>query len=63
MGIGQVHCYNHLPPPKKESYSREEAIKHAFDFYYDMSLKMKVPFNLISENKDNANEWFNENVK
>jgi hypothetical protein len=44
-------------------YTREEMIKHAFDFYYDMSEKMKVPFRLISENRTNAEVWFDENVK
>ena len=34
----------------------------AFDFYYDMSKKMGVPENLITENRDNFDYWF-ENYK
>src|SRR6478736_1526577 len=48
---------------EKKMYTREEAIKYAFDFYFDMSIKMKVPFNLISENRDNSEEYFNKNIK
>lgn len=48
---------------EEKMYTREEMIKNAFNFYYDMSNRMKVPFNLISENRTNAEEWFEQNVK
>lgn len=50
-------------PVEEKMYTREEMIKNAFNFYYDMSNRMKVPFNLISENRTNAEEWFEQNVK
>jgi len=40
------------------SYSEEEVKRLAFDFYYDMSYKMSVPTNLISENATNVDVWF-----
>jgi hypothetical protein len=49
--------------PVERMYTLDEMIKHAFNFYSDMSLKMKVPFNLISENRDNAKFWFENHVK
>lgn len=39
-------------------YSDDEVKKIAFDFYYDMSHKMNVPENLISENMTNVDVWF-----
>jgi hypothetical protein len=45
---------------QERSYSEEEVKKSAFDFYYDMSKKMKVPENLISENLTNVDEWFEQ---
>ena len=41
-------------------YSEEEVKRLAFDFYYDMSHKMGVAENLISENRLNAEEWFEQ---
>ena len=41
-------------------YTKEQVIKLAFDFYFDMSIKMNVPTNLISENRDNAKYYFDE---
>lgn len=45
---------------EKTLYSEEEAKKLVFDFYYDMSHKMGVPTNLISENATNVDVWFNQ---
>ncbi len=39
---------------------KEQMIKFAFDFYYKHSKKMGVPFNLISENRINAEQYYNE---
>ena len=39
-------------------YSEEEVKKIAFNFYYDMSNKMGVSENLISENATNVDVWF-----
>jgi hypothetical protein len=45
---------------KENNYSEEEVKKIAFDFYYDMSHKMGVTENLISENSTNVDIWFEE---
>lgn len=37
-----------------------QIIDFAFDFYYDFSNKVKVPINLITENKINAEEYYNQ---
>ena len=47
----------------ERSYSEEEVKKLTFNFYYDMSRKMSVPENLISENFTNLEEWFEQNKK
>ena len=39
---------------------RAQMIEFAFNFYYDFSTKIGVPFNLISENRINAENYFNE---
>jgi hypothetical protein len=57
--------YNHIFDKAKEiehqkrMYSEKEVKRFAFDFYYDMSRKMKVPVNLVSENATNVDVWFN----
>jgi hypothetical protein len=48
---------------QERSYSEEEVKKLAFDFYYDMSHKMGVAENLISENATNVDIWFIEQFK
>jgi hypothetical protein len=48
-----------IQTPRKE-YSEDEVKRIAFDFYYDMSHKMNVPENLISENATNVDEWFRQ---
>ena len=45
---------------QERMYSEEEVKKIAFDFYYDMSHKMCVAENLISENRLNAEEWLEQ---
>lgn len=47
----------------KNLYSEEELKRLMFDFYYDMSHKMNVPKNLISENATNVDEWFKQYKK
>jgi hypothetical protein len=44
----------------KNLYTEEQVKMLMFDFYYDMSHKMKVPKNLISENTTNVDEWFEQ---
>jgi hypothetical protein len=44
-----------------KAMEKEQMIKFAFDFYYKHSKKMGVPFNLISENRINAEQYYNEN--
>ena len=45
---------------KQIGYSEEEVKRLAFKFYLDMSNKMKVPDNLITENYTNVDEWFEQ---
>ena len=45
---------------QQQGYSEEEAKMLAFDFYYDMSHKMGVAENLISENVTNVDVWFEQ---
>ena len=47
----------------KNSYTEEQVKMLMFDFYYDMSHKMNVPKNLISENATNVDEWFKQHKK
>jgi len=44
----------------EKMYSEEEVKMLAFNFYYDMSKKMNVPENLISENRTNFDIWFEQ---
>jgi len=46
-----------------KAMEKEQKIKFAFDFYYDFSNKLGVPFNLISENRLNAEQYYNETFK
>jgi hypothetical protein len=55
---GQEYSEIHSEKQTERSYSEEEVKKIAFDFYYDMSKKMNVPENLISENRINLDIWF-----
>jgi hypothetical protein len=45
---------------QERMYSEEDVRRITFDFYYDMSHKMNVPENLISENTTNVDEWFKQ---
>jgi hypothetical protein len=45
---------------RERMYSEDEVKRIAFDFYYDISHKMNVPENLISENVTNVDEWFKQ---
>ena len=45
---------------QERMYSEDEVKRIAFDFYYDISHKMNVPENLISENVTNVDEWFKQ---
>ena len=39
---------------------KEQMINFAFNFYYDFSNEMEVPFHKITENKDNAEDYYNK---
>jgi hypothetical protein len=39
---------------------KERMIDFAFNFYYDFCHKTGVPFNLINENRINAENYYNE---
>jgi DNA-binding transcriptional regulator YbjK len=41
----------------------EQMVEHSFNFYYDLSNKKGVPFNLISENRILAEDYYNETHK
>ena len=45
---------------QERMYSEEEVKRIAFDFYYDISHKIGVPENLISENATNVDVWFKQ---
>ena len=42
---------------------KQRLIDFAFNFYYDFCNKTNVPFNLISENRMNAEQYYNETFK
>ena len=44
----------------KNKYSEEDMIEFGFSTYCYISELMGVPFNLISENRLNAEEWFEQ---
>jgi hypothetical protein len=46
-----------------KAMEKEQKIEFAFDFYYDFSNQLGVPFNLISENRLNAEQYYNETFK
>jgi hypothetical protein len=56
----EVACMTYQLAKEKE---KEQMIKFAFDFYYQLSNKMEVPFNLISENRLHAETYYNETYK
>lgn len=53
----------YLLKAQESMYSEEQVKMLMFDFYYDMSHKMNVPKNLISENATNVDEWFKQHKK
>ena len=53
----------YLLKAQERMYSEEQLKMLMFDFYYDMSHKMNVPKNLISENATNVDEWFKQYKK
>lgn len=60
----EAHKRDFLNDHAKQTLYTESDIKQiAFSFYYDMSKKMKIPENLISENETNFTEWFNKHKK
>jgi len=54
-----IHPNNVLFHRAKEM-EKEQMIDFAFNFYYDFCNKTGVPFNLISENRINAEDYYNE---
>jgi archaellum component FlaC len=45
---------------QQKGYCEEEVKRLAFKFYLEMSEKMNVPDNLITENYTNVDEWFEQ---
>ena len=62
LGFITNEKYNELLEQAKEM-EKEQKIEFAFDFYYEYSNKIGVPFNLISENRTNAEAYYNETFK
>lgn len=46
-----------------KAMEKEQKIEFAFDFYYDFSNQLGVPFNLISENRTNAEKYYEQKFK
>lgn len=61
MNGGMVNTLKQMN--KAKEMEKEQMIKFAFDFYYTHSKKMGVPFNLINENRINAEQYYNETYK
>ena len=57
-GITSLNCDEVIE--KAKAMEKEQMIKFAFDVYYDISNKMKVPFNLISENRLHAEQYYDQ---
>lgn len=53
--------YNAFEKAKK--MEEKNMVEFAFNFYYDFSNQSNVPFNLISENKSNAEQYYNKTFK
>jgi hypothetical protein len=59
-----LQVWNECEQDKKDKkYTKEDMIKFAFDFYYEMSSRMEVPFNLISENRLHSEQYYKETFK
>ena len=54
--------YQNLFTQAKEM-EKEQMCEFSFNFYYDFSNQLGVPFNLISENRINAEQYYNETFK
>jgi len=52
----------HFVKQSKE-IEKENMIDFAFNFYYDFCNKTGVPFNLISENRTNVEDYYNRTFK
>jgi len=48
---------------KSKEMEKENMIDFAFNFYYDFCNKTGVPFNLISENRTNVEDYYNRTFK
>ena len=48
---------------KSKEMEKEKMIDFAFNFYYDFCNKTGVPFNLISENRTNVEDYYNRTFK
>ena len=62
LGFISNEKYNELLEQAKEM-EKQQKIEFAFDFYYDHSNKIGVPFNLISENRTNAEAYYKKTFK
>ena len=59
----EVHFKRLEIEEQAKEMEKEQKIEFAFDFYYDFSNQSGVPFNLISENRTNAEKYYNETFK
>jgi hypothetical protein len=59
LSIEQINKIHDLSLQAKEM-EKEKMIDFAFNFYYDFSKVAGVPFNLISENRINAEDYYDK---
>lgn len=45
---------------KFKEMEKEQNIKFAYDFYYNFSIKMGIPLQYISLNRDNAEQYYEQ---
>jgi hypothetical protein len=48
---------------QSKEMEKEKMIDFAFNFYYDFCNKTGVPFNLITENRTNVEDYYNRTFK
>ena len=59
----EVHFKRLEIEEQAKEMEKEQKIEFAFDFYYDFSNQSGVPFNLISENRTNAEKYYEQKFK
>jgi hypothetical protein len=60
LGIRKTLSENGIDFEQAKEMEKEKMIDFAFNFYYDFSKVAGVPFNLISENRINAEDYYDK---